>query len=99
MLETLVTFVFYIITSVYSLLFAPFINIIFSLFPAITTYFDHCLNFLLMCLVYFKTCMNLILLPTGAFILLLDYFSIKYSIYLVKLSIKLGVKIYHIFKP
>ena len=99
MLDTSVTFVFYLITSVYSILFAPFINIIFSLFPALNDYFIHCVDFLTVAITYFRTCINLMLIPQGALILLFDFWLIKYSIYLVKITIKLGVKIYHIFKP
>lgn len=99
MLDTLVTFVFYLITSVYSILFAPFINIIFSLFPNINDIFVHITDFLGVILTYFSSCLSLLLIPRASVILLFNYFLIKYSIYLIKITIKLGVKIYHIFKP
>lgn len=99
MLDTLVTFVFYLITSVYSLLFAPFINIIFSLFPAVNTLFNNISAFILYAIKYLATSCYLICLPPSTLLLLFDYFLVKYSIYIIKLTIKLGVKIYHIFKP
>lgn len=99
MLDTLVTFVFYIITSVYNLLFSPFLNLIFSLFPSIGALIGHISSFLDTILTYFSSVLSLMLIPRAALILLFDYFAIKYSVYLVKLTIKLGVKIYNIFKP
>lgn len=99
MLDTLVTFIFYLITSVYSLLFAPFINIIFSLFPDLSTIINNITTFIPTMFSYFLTVMELMLIPRGCFILLFDFFAIKYSIYLINITIKLGVKIYNIFKP
>lgn len=99
MLDTLVTFIFYLITSVYSILFAPFISVIFTLFPDLSNIILHITSFIPTIFSYFLTVMELMLIPRGCFILLFDYFAIKYAIYLINVTIKLSVKIYHIFKP
>lgn len=99
MLDTLVTFIFYLITSVYSMLFAPFISVIFNLFPDLTNIITHIIDFVPTLFTYFLTAMELMLIPRACFILLFDYFAIKYAIYLITITIKLSVKIYHIFKP
>lgn len=99
MLDVLVTFVFYIITSVYSLLFAPFINLIFALFPSLTEIVTYITSFLNTACTYFLAVTELLLIPRGCLILLFNFYAIKYSIYLIQIVIKLGVKIYHIFKP
>lgn len=99
MLDTLVQFVFYLITSVYSLLFSPFISLIFNLFPDLTNIITHITSFITTACTYLIFCIDLLCIPRSALVLLFNYYAIKYSIYIIQNTIKLGVKIYHTFKP
>lgn len=99
MLDTLVKFVFFLITSVYSLLFSPFISLIFTLFPDFTNIISHITSFITTACTYLILCIDLLCIPRYCLVLLFNYYAIKYSIYLIQMTIKLGVKIYHTFKP
>ena len=99
MLDTLVKFVFYLITSVYSILFYPFISLIFHLFPDLTNITSTITSFVQTACTYLILCIDLLCIPRGCLVLLFNYYAIKYSIYIIQLTIKLGVKIYNTFKP
>lgn len=99
MLNIIVKSVFYIITSLFSLVMGPFLSALFSLFPDVEVLFGYIVNFLTIGVTYVSTLLNFLLIPHTLIVLLFDYFLIKYSIYLLNISIKFIIKVYQTFKP
>lgn len=99
MLQIIIKAIFYIITQLYDLLFTPFFSLIYALFPDISNLFTYVNNYLDIGLTYFSTAIDLLCIPRAALILLFDYFAIKYSIYLIRITLKFAIKVYNLLKP
>lgn len=99
MLEKLFEFVFQLITKVADLLVAPFVIGLTSLFPDLTDAFRALSRFCDMVLTYFSFIWKFLCIPQPAIYALFSYFAIKYSIYLLKISINFVLKIYNLLKP
>lgn len=80
------------------LLLTPFISAVTSLFPSLSQSITDVMAFLRYAFSYVTFARDLLLIPAGAMVLFFDYLLIKYSIYLVRLTIKLGIKTYITFK-
>lgn len=99
MLRALLKFFMYILQSFVNILFTPFVALITNLFPEFASIFSVIIDFLdylaLRHIVFVK---SLFCVPNSALVLLFDYLAIKYSIYLIRSSIRLGVNVYNNFK-
>lgn len=98
MINAIVNGIFKLVISLFNTLLTPIISAITVLFPSIDTYFAYINTFLSYALTYVGTILDLFLIPRSAIVLLFDYFSIMYSIYLLSISIKFGITIYNKFK-
>lgn len=98
MINAIIKGIFYLITKLFDLLFAPIISVITALFPSLSIYFSYITNFLSMCLTYVRSILSLLLINDTMITALFDYFLILYSIYLVVLSIRFAINIYNKFK-
>ena len=99
MLQVIIKGIFWVITKMFSLLVSPFFSVIYALFPDVATYFTYINSFLLTAFTYFASAIHLMLIPQNAMLLFFDYLLIKYSIYLVRLTIKFSIKVYTLLKP
>lgn len=98
MLNIIIKAVFYIITSLFNLVMSPFFSALYALFPSLQEYFGYITNFLVVAVSYVNTCCRLLLIPHELLVLFFDYLLIKYSIYLLNISIKFIIKVYNTFK-
>lgn len=98
MLQIILKSIFLVITRLYDLILGPFFVALYALFPSVSTYFSYINTFLDSAFTYFGTALDLFLIPRTALILLFDYYAIKFSIYLIRLTLKFSVKIYNLFK-
>lgn len=98
MLKILLKFFMWILQMFSNILLAPFVSAITALFPSISSAVSNVNTFLDYAFTYIITVRDLLLIPSGAMLLFFDYLLIKYSIYLVRLTIKSGIKIYNTFK-
>lgn len=98
MINALLSGIFKLITSLANVILSPVILGITSLFPSLTIYFTSINNFLSYSITYVGLVLDLFLVPRSALVLLFDYFSITYSIYLLALSIKFIINVYNKFK-
>ena len=99
MLELLVTFVMNFIVTIVDFLMSPFLNALFALFPSVGQYVSNIHIFLTMAFTYVSTILQWFLFTPSMFVLLFDYFVIKYSIYVLIVSIKFALNIYNKLKP
>lgn len=99
MLEKLFQFVFQLITKVADLLVSPFVSALTSLFPDLSTAFLWIGRFFDVALTYFSFIWKFLMIPQFAISALFTYYGVKYSIYLLKISINFVLKIYNLLKP
>ncbi|MCI8352643.1 MAG: hypothetical protein HFJ58_03405 [Clostridia bacterium] len=99
MISAIIQGIFNFIIIFFDTLLSPVVNALLALFPDLLVYFTHINTFLDYMLEYVALCRNLLFIPHTAIILLLDYFTIKYTIYLTALAVKFGITIYNKLKP
>lgn len=78
---------------------SPFLAVIFALFPALQQYFTYITSFLNSAFTYLSTVLQWLLFDPSMFLLLFDYFAIKYSVYITVIAIKFAINIYNKLKP
>lgn len=98
MLRVLLKFFMLILQTFVNILFTPFVSLITTLFPEFGQIFSYIITFLNFALENVVFVKSLFLVPNSAMILLFDYLAIKYSIYLVRSTLRLGVNVYNNFK-
>lgn len=98
MINAIINGIFKLILLLANTLMSPVISAVTTLFPAVDTYFGYINVFLEYALTYVGTILDLFLVPRSALVLLLDYFLICYSIYLVSVTLKFAINIYNKFK-
>lgn len=98
MINAIINGIFKLILLLANTLMSPIVSAVTSLFPAVDTYFGYINVFLGYALTYVGTILDLFLVPRSALVLLLDYFLICYSIYLVAITLKFAINIYNKFK-
>lgn len=98
MLKALLKFFTKILDKFTKLLLTPFITALTSLFPELSSYSTIVVNFLNNVFSFVPFCRDILMIPIGAISLFFDYLLIKYSIYLIRLSLKLGIETYNKFK-
>lgn len=99
MLELLFNFILSIIVNTVNLLLTPFLTAFFALFPSVQIYFDYVTSFFATAFTYVSTILQWFCFTPSMFVLLFDYFLIKYSIQVLIIAIKFGVNMYNKFKP
>lgn len=98
MINAIINGIFKLILLLANTLMSPIVSAVTVLFPAVDTYFGYINIFLGYALTYVGTILDLFLVPRSALILLLDYFLICYSIYLIAITLKFAINIYNKFK-
>ena len=98
MINAIINGIFKLILLLANTLMSPIVSAATVLFPAVDTYFGYINIFLGYALTYVGTILDLFLVPRSALILLLDYFLICYSIYLIAITLKFAINIYNKFK-
>lgn len=99
MLNILFNFVFKIIMKIFDLITLPFFLAIYALFPQLSTYINYTTSFINSALTYVGVFTSSLLCPSGWWIALFSYLSIKLTIFLLARSFKFGINIYNKFKP
>lgn len=99
MISAIIHGIFNTIILLFNTIVSPIVNTLLAIFPDIGVYFTHIDTFLDYILSYSSLCRNLLFIPTTAIVLLLDYFTIKYTIYLTAIAFKFGITIYNKLKP
>lgn len=98
MLKALLKFFMKILDKFTGLLLTPFITALEALIPDFSSSVAAINSFLDVAFTYVTFSTEILLIPSGALILFMDYLLVKYSIYILRLSIKLGIKTYNMFK-
>ena len=98
MLRALLKFFMLILQTFVNALFTPFVALITAVFPEFSNIFSYIFTFLDVALQNVGFVKSFFLVPSSAMILLFDYLAIKYSIYLIRSTIRLGVNVYNNFK-
>lgn len=99
MVNLLVKAIFFVITKLYSIILTPFLAIITALFPSLSQYFNYIITFLRYCFTYVRSILRLLLIPDNAVLMLFNYFSILYTIYITTLAIRFAINLYKKLKP
>lgn len=99
MFNLLFKFIFSLINKVFSILLSPFITAITVLFPDLSNVASSITTFISYGVTYISFARDLLLIPTGALSMLFSYYLIKYSVYLINISIKFIVNVYNTLKP
>lgn len=99
MLEMLIKFIMQIIITIINFIFSPFMNALFALFPSVSTYFYHVFGFLEQGFTYVSCILQWFCFTPSMFVLLFDYYIIKYSIHVLIVAIKFAINIYNKLKP
>lgn len=98
MIQAIISGIFKLVMMLFTTITTPIFNVIFALFPNLSTYFTYINNFLSLSFTYIGASAGLFLVTTTMFIAIFDYFIIKYSIYLSLKAYKLFVNVYNKFK-
>lgn len=98
MIEAIIQGIFNLINLMFSTVMSPIISAVTVLFPSVSPLFTHINNFLNYSFTYLSLCIDLLMIPRNALIVLFDYFAITYSIYLIIIAVKFIVNIYNKFK-
>lgn len=99
MLEILINFIMQIIITIINFIFSPFMNALFALFPSVGQYFTYISAFFSQAFTYVSTIIQWLCLSPSMFVLLFDYFIIKYSVYVLIIAIKFAINMYNKLKP
>lgn len=99
MINKLIEGIFYIITKIFDLIFTPFFNALFALFPALSTYLTYITSFLSRALSYVQFFTYSLFFPSGYMTAIFNYFIIKFSIFILSRSIKFIINVYNKLKP
>lgn len=98
MIKLLIKGIFWVVTKLFDIIFSPVLSVIFGLFPAVGSFFQHITEFLQLALTYVRTVLNLVCINNDMIVAIFDYFIILYSIWLSMLAVRFAVKIYNKFK-
>lgn len=85
--------------QLFSIILTPIISAITALFPQTANLFQYINTFLDSAFTYANFARLMLYIPSGAMVLLFDYFLIKYSVYLIRIGVKFAVTVYDKFKP
>ncbi len=99
MINLLVNMIFWLITTLANAILNPLFSAIFVLFPSLEQFFNNITNFIQYPLEMVVFGREFMMIPYTCFVMLFDYYVIKYSIYLLRQSVKFTVKVYQLFKP
>lgn len=99
MLELLINFVMQLIVTIVNFIFSPFMNAIFALFPSVIEYFGYFNAFMSQAFTYVATILQWFCFTPSMFVLLFDYYVIKYSVQILVVAIKFAINIYDKLKP
>lgn len=99
MLEMLINFIMQIIITIINFIFSPFMNALFALFPSVGEYFSHITSFFSQAFTYVATILQWFCFSPSMFVLLFDYYIIKYSVHLLIVAIKFAINMYNKLKP
>lgn len=99
MINLLVNMIFWLITTLANAILNPLFSAIFALFPSLEQFFNNIMNFIQYPLDMVVFGREFMMIPSTCFVMLFDYYVIKYSIYLLRQSVKFTVKVYQLFKP
>ena len=97
MINAIINGIFKLILFLANTLMSPIISAITVLFPDVNTYFSYINTFLGYALTYVGTILDLFLVPRSALVLLLDYFLVCYSIYLIAITLKFTINIFSLY--
>lgn len=100
MINAIIKGIFNLILSLFNAIFSPIISSVMKLFPDVATIFNRVTNSLILKqgLSFLSIAVDLLLIPRPALWILFDYFAVKYSIYLLSISVKFVVTVYNKFK-
>lgn len=97
--ETILQIIMNIIITISEIFLSPFMNALYALFPSVSTYFSYINSYLIMAFTYVSTVLQWFLFTPAMFVLLFEYYVVKYAIHLLVLAIKFTVNIYNKLKP
>lgn len=99
MINLIIQFIFWLITTIFNIIFTPVFAAIYALFPDVAQYFTYINNFLDYAFQYVNAALDFLIIPSAAMQLLFSYIVIKYSIFLVRQTIKFTFKVFTTLKP
>lgn len=99
MLQMLINFIFNIVLTIVQLILSPFLNVITALFPDLTQVINSLSLFFTQAITYVSTILHWFFFEPSMWILLFDYYVIKYSIYVIILAFKFTINMYNKLKP
>lgn len=98
MINVLIKGIFWVITQMFNIIFAPIFSIVFALFPSLQDYFTHITSFLQIALTYVRSVLALFLINDNMILAIFNYFAILFTIHITLLSVRFAIKIYQKFK-
>lgn len=99
LLGILLSTVFIIISQIVQSFMAPFISVILGMFPSLSPAVANILNFLDTFTVYVTTILRWFLFTPAMWLMIFDYYFIKFSIWVLASAIRVALKLYNILKP
>lgn len=98
MIDAIIKGVFFIITKLASVIMYPIIAIITALFPSLGDILNNAILYFNTIFQFVPLCLELLMIPRTAIILLFDYYIIKYTIYISVRAVKAALVIYNKLK-
>lgn len=91
--------IFFVISSFIEMVISPIISGIIGMFPTLQPAFTNVLTFFSSAFTYLTTILRWFLFTPSMWLMLFDYFAIKYTIWVIGAGIRLSIKLYHYLKP
>lgn len=95
----LINFIFNIILTIANFVLSPFMSLITSLFPDLSQVILSITNFFSVAITYVSTILHWFFFDKSMWILIFDYYIIKYSIFLLTSAVRFTINIYDKLKP
>lgn len=91
--------IFMLLSHFIDFLISPIISGVLGMFPTLQPAFYNVMQFLSSGFTYLTTILRWLLFTPAMWVMLFDYFLIKYSVWVIAAGIRLAIKMYHYLKP
>lgn len=99
MFELLINFIFNVVSTIAQAFMTPVINIIFAMIPDLTVHAEHVFQWFNLAFQYLTCVYRWFLFTPAMFVLLFDYFAIKFTIWVTACGLRFALKLWNTLKP
>lgn len=99
MAHILINAIFNIVTTISQAILTPFISVLFALFPDLSTQLGYVLQWFGMAIQYLTCVYRWFLFTPEMFVVLFDFFALRFTIFVLSSSIRAAIKLWNDLKP